>query len=92
VGKTEIEDALKKLDGLTQEEARMVGARTLGVTHGLENKMEVIRKGAECVQLLRIESDSCCETETKKMAGWFSPNSTIVNRNGSISPHRPSIT
>lgn len=55
MGKTEIEDALKKLDSLTQEEARMIGARTLGVTHSLENKMDVIRKGEKCVQLLRIE-------------------------------------
>jgi hypothetical protein len=54
VGKTEIEDALKRLDSLTQEEARMVGARTLGVTHGIENKVEVIRRGAKCVQLLCI--------------------------------------
>lgn len=52
MGKTEIEDALKRLDSLTQEEARMVGARTLGVTHGLENKVDVMRMGAKCVQLL----------------------------------------
>jgi hypothetical protein len=51
VGKTEIDDALKRLDNFTLEEARMVGTRTLGVAYGLENKMEVIRNGEKYVRL-----------------------------------------
>jgi hypothetical protein len=47
---------MKRLDGFTQEEARMVGARNLGVAYSLENKVEVIRKGAKYVQLLGMDS------------------------------------
>ena len=33
IGRTEIEDGLKRLDKLTQEEARMAAAQNLKVTH-----------------------------------------------------------
>jgi archaellum component FlaC len=40
VGRTEIEDALQRLDKLTQEEARMATAEGLKATHGIDNKVE----------------------------------------------------
>jgi hypothetical protein len=53
VGRTEIEDALKKLDKLTNEEARMATAQVLKVTHdvdnrvaGVDDKMAVVIDGA----------------------------------------------
>jgi len=39
VGKTEIEDALKRLDKLTNEEVRMVTAQVLEATHTVDNKV-----------------------------------------------------
>ena len=39
VGKTEMEDALKKLDKLTQEEARMIIAENLKATHAVEERV-----------------------------------------------------
>ena len=39
-GKTEMEDALKKLDKLTQEEARMAAAENLRLTHTVDKKVE----------------------------------------------------
>ena len=39
VGKKEIEDALKRLDKLTQEEARMAVAENLRLTHIITNGM-----------------------------------------------------
>jgi hypothetical protein len=36
IGRTEIEDALKKLDKLTQEEVRMATAQNLKVTHTVD--------------------------------------------------------
>ena len=39
-GKTEIEDALKRLDRLTQEEARMAAAENLRLTHAVDKKVE----------------------------------------------------
>ena len=39
LGKTEIEDALKRLDKLTQEEVRMAMAQLLTLTHGVDDKV-----------------------------------------------------
>jgi archaellum component FlaC len=40
IGRTEIEDALKRLDKLTQEEARMAAAANLKVTHAVNKRVE----------------------------------------------------
>ena len=55
LGKTDIEDALKRLDKLTQEEVRMATAQLLTLTHGVDGKVEdigdtvrVVHKGARC--------------------------------------------
>jgi hypothetical protein len=40
VGRTEIEDALKRLDKLTQEEARMAAAQNLKVTHAIDERVK----------------------------------------------------
>jgi energy-coupling factor transporter ATP-binding protein EcfA2 len=42
IGRTEIEDALKRLDKLTQEEARMASAQNLMITHTVERVREVV--------------------------------------------------
>ena len=39
IGKKEIEDALKRLDKLTQDEARMAAAENLRLTHAVDNKV-----------------------------------------------------
>ena len=39
-GRTEIEDALKKLDNLTQEEARMAAAQNLKATHTVDERVK----------------------------------------------------
>jgi hypothetical protein len=39
IGRTNLEDALKKLDYLTQEEARMATAETLKATHAVDNRV-----------------------------------------------------
>ena len=39
VGKTDIEDALSRLDKLTQEEVRMATAQLLKITHGVNDKV-----------------------------------------------------
>jgi hypothetical protein len=40
VGRTDIEDALERLDKLTQEEARMATAEGLKATHGIDDKVK----------------------------------------------------
>ena len=43
IGRTKVEDALKRLDKLTQEEARMASAQNLKITHTVdENVREVV--------------------------------------------------
>lgn len=39
VGRTDIEDALKRLDKLTQEEVRMATAQLLKITHRVDDKL-----------------------------------------------------
>jgi hypothetical protein len=46
LGKNDIEDALKRLDTLTLEEARMATGEVLRVTHGVDDKMTVLVDGA----------------------------------------------
>ena len=43
-GKTEVEDALERLDMLTQEENLMAAARTFEVAHHVDNKVTVIEE------------------------------------------------
>jgi hypothetical protein len=40
IGRTEIEDALKRLDKLTQEEARMAAVQNLKVVHTVDKRVE----------------------------------------------------
>jgi hypothetical protein len=44
---SEIETVLERLDRLTQDEARMTVAQTLGVVHGLMGNMKVVMEGAQ---------------------------------------------
>jgi hypothetical protein len=46
LGESEIETVLQRLDRLTQDEARMTVAQTLGVVHGLMGNMKVVMEGA----------------------------------------------
>ena len=38
----DLEDALKKLDRLTQEEARMANAEVLRITHSIYDRVEIV--------------------------------------------------
>jgi hypothetical protein len=46
LGESEVETVLRRLDRLTQEEARMTVAQTLGVVHGLVGGVKVVMEGA----------------------------------------------
>ena len=55
LGESEIETVLQRLDRLTQDEARMTVAQTLGVVHGLVGNVKVVMEGAQlfydCLQI-----------------------------------------
>jgi hypothetical protein len=46
LGESDVESVLKRLDRLTQEEARMTVVQTLEVVHGLMGNMKVVMNGA----------------------------------------------
>jgi len=52
-GKSDVEDALKTLDTLTQEEAKIAIAEILKVTHMVDDKIRILIDGAQNVSLLR---------------------------------------
>jgi hypothetical protein len=47
LGKSDVEDAPKKLDTLTQEEAKMATAEILKVTHIMDDKIRTVIDGAQ---------------------------------------------
>lgn len=47
LGEGEIEVVLQRLDRLTQDEARITVAQTLGVVHGLVGNVKEIMEGAQ---------------------------------------------
>jgi hypothetical protein len=47
LGRNDIEDALKRLETLTTEEARMAIAEILNVTHSVDDKVTVLIDGGE---------------------------------------------
>jgi hypothetical protein len=49
LGEREIEDVLQRLDQLTQEEARIAVAETLGLVHGLVGNVRLIMEGVRCL-------------------------------------------
>ncbi len=46
LGESEIETILQRLGRLTQEEAEITAAQTLGVVHGLVGSIKVVMEGA----------------------------------------------
>ena len=49
LGEAEIETVLQRLDRLTQDEAKMTVAQTLGVVHGLMGNIKVVMEGARLI-------------------------------------------
>ena len=49
LGKSDVEDALRRLDKLTQEEARMATAEVLKVTQRVDGKVTVLIDGTQNV-------------------------------------------
>jgi hypothetical protein len=47
LGRNDVEDALKRLDKLTQEEAKMATAEVLKITRGMDSNMKVLIDGEQ---------------------------------------------
>ncbi|KAH9035775.1 hypothetical protein EDB85DRAFT_2212481 [Lactarius pseudohatsudake] len=72
VGRNEMEDALKRLDKLTQEEARMAAAETLRLTHIITNDVE---------QLASSVDDMKWNESRKSLREWVFPPDPSTNHN-----------
>ncbi|KAH9056836.1 hypothetical protein EDB87DRAFT_1165885 [Lactarius vividus] len=72
LGRTDIEDALKKLDDLTQEEVRMAIAQVL---QGINELKDVTKKVDEALREIKWNQ---IEQDVRK---WFSPPDPSVNYN-----------
>jgi hypothetical protein len=46
IGRTDVEDALKRLDKLTDEEARMATAQVLRVTHTVAEDVDQVKRSS----------------------------------------------
>jgi hypothetical protein len=47
LGRNDVEDALRRLDKLTQEEAKMATAEVLKITRGVDSNVKVLIDGAQ---------------------------------------------
>ena len=54
IGRKDIEDVLRRLDQLTQEEARMAAIEVLKITRGIDDKVEVVDARVQNVDM-RVE-------------------------------------
>ena len=59
VGRKDIEDALRRLDRLTQEEALMAAAQILNLTHTVHNKLDVVMKGIPDLLVIHSPYSDC---------------------------------
>jgi hypothetical protein len=91
-----MEDALKRLDKLTQEEARMAAAQNLKVTHTVDARVKEIADDVDGMRrlssnltsadhaVLLIPSGNQLRESTYK---WFSPPDPSTNHNIACSTH-----
>ena len=62
MGKTDVENALQRLDTLTKEENLMTAARTFEVTHHVDNKVTVIEEALQQVDgNIRVTQELTCD-------------------------------
>ncbi|KAI9453276.1 hypothetical protein BJY52DRAFT_1225714 [Lactarius psammicola] len=93
VGKKDIEDALKRLDGLTQEEARMAAAQILNLTHAVDNKLMGVGNKLKDVDdkmdiVMKDEKDAKVVLDDVKwnqlgesLRRWVIPSDPSINHN-----------
>ena len=72
-GRTDLEDALKKLDKLTQEEARMAIAQNLRATQNVDDRVEevndkvaVLIDGTQTHSSLSLKSSNPCALDERE--------------------------
>ena len=69
LGRNDVEDALKRLDKLTQEETKIVTAEVLKITCSMDNNMKVLIDGTQIRFLQLCRSRSSTSLDGKEARG-----------------------
>ncbi|KAH9071115.1 hypothetical protein EDB83DRAFT_316148 [Lactarius deliciosus] len=91
-GRRDIEDALGRLDRLTQEEARMATAEVLRLTRSIDDKVKLIigggnERSAE-IQRIVITLDDIDRNQLRRdLRNWISPPDPSINYNTACGAH-----
>ncbi|KAH9969804.1 hypothetical protein BC827DRAFT_1372543 [Russula dissimulans] len=84
LGKSDIESALKRLDTLTQDEARMATVEALKMVRGVDEKVNVV---------LNDGRETKDEAKRERLQKWLSPPDPSINHNTACSvPHQVTAT
>jgi hypothetical protein len=84
LGESEVEAVLQKLDRLTQDEARMTVAQTLGVVHGLVGNVKVVMDGTQRLhdlllifseKLVPLDGKASTDSICQDLGMYLAPNS-----------------
>ncbi|KAH9015494.1 hypothetical protein EDB85DRAFT_2280300, partial [Lactarius pseudohatsudake] len=99
LGRKDVEDALQRLDKLTQEEARMAGVEALAITRridervrSVDNKVDSVTHGIQengvaIQQVVNQVSDLNRNELRKDLRKWIAPPDPSVNYNTASSAH-----
>ena len=100
IGRTDVEDALKRLDKLTQEEARMATTEVLKATHTVDNRVRGVSDQVVCVddrvagvdERVRVIADKVSEVvggqSWDNIHKWLSPPDPSTNHNIACATHQ----
>ncbi|KAF8487363.1 hypothetical protein DFH94DRAFT_841699 [Russula ochroleuca] len=69
IGKTDMEDALKRLDNLTQEEARMAVAQNLKATHAVDERVRGVANTVVAIDNMMVGVDDRVAGVDNRVAG-----------------------
>ncbi|KAI0266891.1 hypothetical protein BGY98DRAFT_1102427 [Russula aff. rugulosa BPL654] len=86
IGKSGMEDALKNLDRLTQEEARMTIAENLRATHAVDDR--VVNVNDKVTEVIRGVREKCRTNQLREsIHKWLSPPDSSTNHNIACGTH-----
>ena len=80
IGKTDMEDALKRLDKLTQEEARMASAENLKATHAVDERVRGVANTAITIDNRVAGVDTRVASVSDKVVGVDSRVARVDDR------------
>ena len=91
MGRTDVDDALKRLDNLTNEEARMATAQVLKVTHAVAEDVDQVKRSS----FPNLVSSDCGVSRVlpgnqlwDSLHTWLSPPDPSTNHNIACSTHQ----